>query len=380
MKDLSLQLHEPPRSKSAARTPSQLPSAPRYDPDVPGGAIESFFTSLSNLWASVRTSKGKERPTNDTIFVPERTTDDDYIAFPHRKTKSSGHSDPHSKLTKDNSIATLQAAKNDFTSPPKTISDNISPSMPDAISKTISKSANSDSNEQKDSFYLKTVAPDCIVDFTRRLPTALEREWNLKVEGPLLDAISRLLPGEYVTVELVMARSSENGEAKPTVLSMCSLLEHETQIRREIHRILSTCDYVRSRIRLKVAVLEISLCTPGSSSAGLDPVPQNETIIVEISTSEAGEDTVLFGKLAKLYREKDIDSTAFSTIGGVVSVGGILYGLTTAHGIRSLGTRPQEGPRASGMKYRNVTSSILLTCWSFYWHWTNQMLRLVSRE
>ena len=354
MKDQDLQLQKPRRSEPAAVSLPRLESASRH---VSGGFIDNPFTSLQNSWASKRTPKGKVRSTDDADLCSRRTADDSAVSSrsSYSKTKLSSYVGPNSKRTLKRSIAPLQALREYFTSPPNVIPGNISPSLPDGMPKTASRSVNSDNDEQDSLLHCKAVASDCIVDFALSLPTALEHEWDLKLCGPVVDAIRRSHPDADFTVELVMARSSVFREAEPTILSMCSLSEHQGQIQRQIENILRRGDYVHNSTRVKVVVLDIERCTPGSLSAALGAVLHDEEILVDIAISKAGENSVLFGTLAKLYREKDVDSTVFSTIGGVISIEGSLYGLTTAHGLRSIGTRQQEGPRASGIKYRDAT-------------------------
>ncbi|KAL8793190.1 MAG: hypothetical protein Q9195_004220 [Heterodermia aff. obscurata] len=358
------------RNKSVAEDSPQLPAPPS---DAAGGVIETFVASMQNRFASLK-PKRNLKSTDQTVLASEGTTYG-FIASPKSSEKKLAPSDDGLAFMMDITdcdIASPQAPKNDFVSTTNAIPDSISPSIPDIISPSIPDSISSSipdiispsipnsispsipqtipsaasvsaaSGDHANS-KLKEMARDLFVDFELSIPTALFHEWESRVRGPLLDALCRSLPDVDFALEFVMARSSIKGNAKPTILLACSTLEHQ----KRIQRVLRRCDFVPGLVRWKVVVQELKPLTLGSSSDIMDAVPQHAKVLVDIAISKAGESPVLFGKLAKLYCEKDVESTSFSTIGGVVSVAGELYGLTTAHGIESIGTRRQEGPRAS---------------------------------
>ena len=101
-------------------------------------------------------------------------------------------------------------------------------------------------------------------------------------------------------------------------------------------------------------LLDNEVCASGNELSGSDTLLSGEKAVVEIAASNAGARSVLFASLAKIYLEKDAESTVIATIGGVISIAGVLYGLTTAHGIRTVGSRQQDSPELLGtMRHNN---------------------------
>ena len=204
---------------------------------------------------------------------------------------------------------------------------------------------NSATIEQTYSTGCSELAPDCFLDSDLPLPAALQQEWESKIAAALCDAICQYLPDAHFTLECVMARSSRRGSSKPTVLLMCS----ESRHRKRLKKILRDCRYISSqKFERKVILLGNEICASGNELSGLDTQFSGEGAVVEVAASNAGARSVLFASLAKIYFEKDAKSTSTATIGGVISIAGVLYGLTTAHGIRTVGSRQQDFPELSG--------------------------------
>ena len=206
--------------------------------------------------------------------------------------------------------------------------------------------------EQTSSTGCKEFAHDCFLDSDLALPVTLQQEWESRIAASLCDAINQSLPDADFTLECVMARSSRKGSSKPTVLLMCS----ESRHRKPLKKILRDCRYISSKkFERKVILLDNEICASGNELSGSDTPLPGEDAVVEIAASNAGARSVLFASLAKIYFEKDAVSTVTATIGGVISIAGVLYGLTTAHGIRTVGSRQQDSPELAGtMRHSNI--------------------------
>lgn len=199
------------------------------------------------------------------------------------------------------------------------------------------------------SFRPTELARDCFLDPDLQLPATLQEEWDSKIVTPLCDAINQSLPDADFTLECVMARSSKRGSSKPTVLLMCSEDRHKQQLK----AILRNCRYISGHnFERKVIILGNEVCASGDDLSASDTLSGGKAV-VETAASDAGARSVLFASPAKLYFENDAKSTAIATIGGVLSIAGVLYGLTTAHGIRTVGSRQQDSPELSGTMSHN---------------------------
>ena len=176
-------------------------------------------------------------------------------------------------------------------------------------------------------------------------PIKLEQDYDQRIFSPLSDTIRNQLGEDAeVTIECVMARSTSTGIAEPTILLMCSTLNDK----RQIGRILKECDYISAHFRQKVVVLENQICASGDFSPEAITVLPNQKFLVEIAADEKGAKAIVFGCLAKFIRDDDAGPPIFSTIGGVISIAGTLYGLTTAHGIHNVSNPHPKTTRFSG--------------------------------
>lgn len=234
-------------------------------------------------------------------------------------------------------------------------SQMVTKNSPPSVQTAENLTATSSDHGHIPSKHCKRVANDCFVELALPLPTEIKHEWDNKISNPLTDAIYRSVDAE-VTVECVMARSTSSGKVRPTVLLMCSNPRHK----HKIERILRSCNFFPHQFRLKVAVLKNQRCT--SEDLLLEShVAPDEKILVEMAVTEIGGKPAVFRSLAKFHRDSNAGLTAFSTIGGVIMVAGTLYGLTTGHGIYTLGTGRQGAQRSSGMNRTSRPSSRMLT-------------------
>ena len=139
-------------------------------------------------------------------------------------------------------------------SPSPTVTESIPPFVQTAENFT----ATSSHHDHIPSMHCKKIADDCFAELNIPLPTELERKWDQKICNPLCDLICRSVDAE-VTVECVMARSTSNGRAMPTILLMCSMQKHKDQI----EKILNWCNYIPNSFSRKVVVLDNRRCTNG---------------------------------------------------------------------------------------------------------------------
>ena len=121
-------------------------------------------------------------------------------------------------------------------------------------------------------------------------------------------------------------------------------------------------------IRQNRTMLGNQIRHPGEVSPKSYVMLPDDAILVKMAVNEMESKSVIFGNLARFYRVKYPDSTVSSTIGGVIQLSGIFYGLTTAHGIQtgsnwSLANEVSSDMPFSGMQLKVVLSSLrLLTC------------------
>lgn len=181
------------------------------------------------------------------------------------------------------------------------------------------------------------VAENCLLEPELPLPGLLQREWKWRIECRLSNSIRNSIPDSDFTIDCVMAKSTTSAVAKPTILLTCSTSDDK----RQIDRVLADCQYIPYPFDRKVILHDINLCAAGDPSAALDLALQ-EGDLVEIKVSKAGENYSLFASLVKIYSANGIRSPTFSTIGGVITIDGIPYGLTTAHAMQNRHTLRQQ--------------------------------------
>ena len=260
------------------------------------------------------------------------------------------------QLTKDDISSSPQAA-NDNPSSLQPMVDSISSSspvttddVPPPLQTTNQNPSNTESQQNIASMHIKPIANDCFVDLSCNLPADNAHQWHTMIEQRLYDIVYHSLPDVNFTIECVMAQRTVTSSAEPTVLLMCSESAHKKKLQKTLRK----CKFISPQFRRKVAMLDINLCASGNSS-DLTSIVHDEELSVETIIGKPS----LFASLVKIYSVKDANSTVFSTIGGVISINGAWYGLTTAHAFRRSDIAPQKMPEISGTIHEHVVSSSL---------------------
>ena len=331
---------------------------------LPESTSQSNTSNFGEHAPSTRTTK-----MSDQIYAS-----DDYPSIMISSSESSvpRPEDPNSSLPVDLTAGTtivsemtaskfnslVQRSSNDSVSHSRTASRSNTASESNPRTTNLPSATSSD-HDQLSLIHCKPVAKNCFVELELPLPPDLEHEWDRKICNQLSDDICRAVNAE-VTVECVMARSTSSGEVKPTILLMCLKTKHKKQLK----EILRGCNYIPKHFRKKVALLANQRRTPGNISPKVNTLLQDQKIAVEIAIDGNRAKSVVFGSLARFQRINDAKFTAFSTIGGVILIEGVSYGLTTAHGIHTVSNPPPEATRFSGTSSHSSIQLIvhLLTC------------------
>ena len=195
--------------------------------------------------------------------------------------------------------------------------------------------------------HVKKVAHDCYVDLAQQLSPELERAWETKIY-PWLDTI--LLHSmddlNYISAELVMAGVKDGGSMYPTILVMCRDLAQKESIEELVKR----CSFIPKNVQRRILIFDILQCTTRSliTNAFTGRFLGRR---IGIDVDDAHDANVLYANVAKILTIASDTPSVFCTIGGMLSINGKLYGLTTAHPFAALGDEGQVAPIAtSGMQ------------------------------
>lgn len=220
------------------------------------------------------------------------------------------------------------------------------------IAHTNFKTATADSliTDEASQKHIKKMAHDCYVDLAQPLPSELERAWETKIYQWLGTNLGHSMddPND-MSVELVMAGVKDGGSMYPTILVMCRDLAQKESI----DVVLKRCSLIPKNVRRKILIFDIRKCTSGGSVAK----PPTERFLgrqIAVDLDDTSNATVLYAKAARIFTSADAELFIFCTIGGMLSINGKLYGLTTAHPFAAPGSEGRAMPlRTSGMLIRN---------------------------
>ena len=441
IEDTSTAVLSAPATATEPATQSNISNSCDHTSSTPATKLSDPSYNIDNLQSATISFSDTNLPCSN---VPGPTSPIDSTA---ETVSTSG-------ATTSGSDSCPQKIPSDFVLPSPIVKKNIPTSVQIAGNLT----ATSNDRGHISSIHCKKIANDCFVELAVPLPIELEHEWDHKICNPLSDAICRSVDAE-VTIECVMARLTSNGRVMPTVLLMCAMPKHKSQI----EKILRGCKYIPKSFRRKVAVLNNHRCTLGltpksrdesqrldsrihraqesfssgplalsqsastdhyantslqnasvgsrtyfndasynlrpiheqnnfirnqthdskpispgfhkdvpnhirqnrtvlddqtSHSGAVSPkshvVGEQDTILAKTAMNEMGSKSVIFGNLARFYSVKDTNYTVSSTIGGVIQISGIFYGLTTAHGIQTAGNWRLASEISSDMPFSGM--------------------------
>lgn len=190
---------------------------------------------------------------------------------------------------------------------------------------------------------VKKMAHDCYVDLAQPLAPEIERAWDNKIHSWLdINLLHLLDDSNGISTELVMAGIEDGGSMNPTVLIMCRDLSQKESI--EI--LLKRCSIIPENVQSRIVLFDIRTCTPGTSVTD-SPTQRFLGRQIAIDFDGAGNADILYAKVARIIPAGNDGLSVFCTIGGMLSVNGKLYGLTTAHPFAALGNEGRATPLAT---------------------------------
>ena len=196
--------------------------------------------------------------------------------------------------------------------------------------------------------HVKKMAHDCYVDLAQPLSPELKRAWDTKIH-PWLDTnlIHSMDDLNCISTELVMVGIKHDGSMSPTVLVRCRDLAQKESI----EELLKRCSLIPKNLQRKVLIFDIVKCTTKTTSAN----PTTENLLgrqIAIKIDDAHGANVLYANVAEVLPVASDRLSVFCTIGGMLLVNGIFYGLTTAHPLAASGDEGQATPiMTSGMQF-----------------------------
>ena len=205
--------------------------------------------------------------------------------------------------------------------------------------------------------HVKKMAHDCYVDLAQPLSPELERAWDNKIH-PWLDTnlLHSMEDPNYISAELVMAGIKHDGSIFPTILVMCRDLAQKESI----EEMLKRCTFIPKNVQRRILIFDILKCTSKAFIAS----PSSERLLgrmflrrlflgkqITIDAGYTHDAFVLYANVARVYPATSERLFVLCTIGGVLSVNGKLFGLTTAHPFAASGDEGQTTPfETSGMR------------------------------
>ena len=195
--------------------------------------------------------------------------------------------------------------------------------------------------------HVKKMADDCYVDLARSLSSDTQLAWDTKIhpwlETNLLHSLDDL---NCISAECVMAGSRDGSPMDPTILFMCRDLAQK----QSIGKLLDRCPFIPTDVRRKIIVFDILKCTSGKLGANR-PTERFLGREIAIHFDDAHNAHILYANVARTIPATSDEPSVFCTIGGMLTVNGKFYGLTTAHPLAALGNKGQATPIVTpGMK------------------------------
>lgn len=188
--------------------------------------------------------------------------------------------------------------------------------------------------------WVKKMAHGCYVDVEQPLSPEIERAWESKIL-PWLDInlVHLFDDVDGISRECVMAGIKDEGSMYPTILVVCRDMAQEERI----NDMLKRCPFIPIDVQCRIIIGDIVKCTSKTPIAN----PIIETIVgslITIDFDHANDANVLYANVARIFPVASEDLSRSCTIGGMISVNGRLYGLTTAHQFAALSPERQATP------------------------------------
>ncbi len=190
--------------------------------------------------------------------------------------------------------------------------------------------------------HVKKMADDCYVDLAHPLPPGLERTWDAKIR-PWLECnlLHSMDDSNCVSIECVMSTTKDRGLLCPIILFMCRDLAQK----KSIEELLKICTFIPKDVQHRTIVFDILKCTSRIHSH--PPTGIFSGMQVAIDFGDVHTANVLYANVARIIPVSSNRLSVFCTIGGILSVNGKCYGLTTAHQFAASGNGSLETPTAT---------------------------------
>lgn len=196
--------------------------------------------------------------------------------------------------------------------------------------------------------HVKKMTDDCYVDLAQPLSSDTQLAWDTKIHPWLETNLPHSLDDlNCISAECVMAGTTDGSPMDPTILFMCRDLAQK----QSIGKLLDRCPSIPRNVRRRIIVFDVLKCTSGKLGANR-PTERFLGRGIEIHFDDAHNAHVLYANIARTIPAASDEPSVFCTIGGMLTVNGTFYGLTTAHPLAASGNESQATPTVTpGMQF-----------------------------
>ena len=336
---------------------AKIPSIPRFSPAIPssqkeGSYLETFKItriSKSAITPKIRQDGSSQDGVNESRSKGKQkslSTNEESGAS-HSRSDESRQSNEHTPITRQRTE--LVAVNHTVPSGDVFMSANNGCVSAITVAPAVVATATTvpPAVEEPSRKHVKKMAHDCYVDLAQPLSPELERAWDTKIypwlDTNLLHSMDDL---NYISAEFVMAGPRFGDSMYPTVLIMCRDLAQK----KSIEEMLKVCPFMPKNVQRRIIIFDILKCSTKNSATN----PPTEKFCgrqVAINVNSAHGTNILYANVAEILPVASDRLPVFCTIGGMLSVNGKIYGLTTAHPLAALGDEEQVTPIVtSGMQ------------------------------
>ena len=193
--------------------------------------------------------------------------------------------------------------------------------------------------------HIKQLSEGWYVDLSLALPEDLLRMWSSKLHQRLRNILTHEMGESHFSLECHMLGSWQRLRPEPTILVMCMSSADKTKIEDILRR--RSC--VPRNFRRQVLVLDVELCSFGILHGSYFP---RELIGSDVNAicSQREERRIIFGNVSEICAQAQKNCvTSLFTIGGVITIEQVLYGLTVGHCVRIARRNERDSTNLSGI-------------------------------
>ena len=208
-----------------------------------------------------------------------------------------------------------------------------------------------DTGQKRPDSDIKQLSIDCYVDLACHLPEEFQRTWDSHLHRRLRNILIHEMDESNFSLECHMVCPQRGLIPEPTVIVMVISPGSRSKIEDTFRRRLC----IPQGLRLKVLVLDVQLCSGKTSrSQQIERELARMMVTAMVCTSNQRPELIdIFGNLSKIHNgNKQLCSTKISTIGGVISINDVYYGLTVGHAISIASRDEQNSRKTSGVQRR----------------------------